>query len=70
MCKRAFSSVLQEDMIESDAVKRDVVWQRVKENEKSLELELITEGGGGMRKKNTKKQQLTDKEDSKRYKLK
>ena len=69
MCKRAFSSVLQEDMIESDAVKRDVVWQRVKENEKSLELELITEGGG-MRKKNTKKQQLTDKEDGKRYKLK
>ena len=30
------------DMIESDAVKREVVWQRVKENEKSLELELIT----------------------------
>ena len=29
------------DMIESDAAKREVVWQRVKENKKSLELELI-----------------------------
>ena len=54
MCKRAFSSVLQEDMIESDAVKRDVVWQRVKENEKSLELELITEGGGDEEEKHQK----------------
>ena len=47
-------------MIESDAVKREVVWQRVKENEKSLELELIT-GRENEEEERKTKQRITDK---------
>ena len=62
------------DMIESDAVKREVVWQRVKENEKSLELELIT-GRENEEEEHKTNQRVTDKvrkmaKDSKRRRLK
>lgn len=48
----SFLFSITRDMIKSDKVKREVVWQRVKENQESLELELIS--GGKMRNKNTK----------------
>lgn len=56
----SFLFSITRDMIESDAVKREVVWQRVKENEKSLELELITERENEEEERKTK-QRLTDK---------
>ena len=56
----SFLFSITRDMIESDAVKREVVWQRVKENEKSLELELIT-GRENEEEERKTKQRLTDK---------
>ena len=48
------------DMIESDAAKREVVWQRVKENKKSLELQLIA-GRENEEEEHKTKQRVTDK---------
>ena len=56
----SFLFSITRDMIESDAIKREVVWQRVKENEKSLELELIT-GTENEEEERKTKQRLTDK---------
>ena len=47
-------------MIESDAAKREVVWQRVKENKKSLELQLIA-GRENEEEEHKTKQRVTDK---------
>ena len=56
----SFLFSITRDMIESDAVKREDIWQRVKENEKSLELELIT-GRENKEEERKTKQRLADK---------